>query len=122
MLRSSFISVFIVLALCISTGAGLAESMDPVDFLTDWPKLIETRVTLDKVGISNFTERLAMAEVAGQHVSLQAPWTEREDLRYLFAHCSGFSISEKCVMTVSGKVGKNIIGDLQLTDVDFVTP
>jgi hypothetical protein len=107
--------LFAVLALA-------AAPMDPVDFLTDWPSLLGQSVTLENMEVFAFSERSANGKVGGQYVTLHAPWAEREDLRFLFAHCATFRTGKKCVLTVTGTVSKDIGGDVQLSDVDFVIP
>ena len=123
-----FILIF-VLALAayeIPSGSAVAQdtvTMNGLDFMVDWPKLMGQRVTISGGQVRFADSDAARLKLPGGNVDLKPQWVDREDLRYIFKHCTEIPDGSICVTSVTGTVAKPAYGgDVELTDVDFDIP
>jgi len=112
--------------LAIFAGAAAAAEpkvMTGLDFMVDWPKLVGETVTITDGRITTASDQFAFLRMSGGKAWLRPPWSDREDLRYVFAHCTSMLTDSACVMPVTGTVrGEGIGGSPELTGVDFQVP
>jgi hypothetical protein len=100
-----------------ASAAVAAPTISGLDFLVDWPKLRGQAVRLVGGQIAAATTDYALLSVPGGNVTLKPPWTDREDLRYLFQHCTSLVTGNQCVMDVTGVVDEGT--SPQLNHVKF---
>ncbi len=117
------------LAVCLAAAAitvapvmaGPPE-MSGLDFIVDWQKYIGVGVIILDGTITAMSNDSGYLKVPGGIVILSPPWTEREDLRFLFENCTGLRNSDKCNMAIAGIVETSILGGPGLKNVDFAIP
>lgn len=102
--------------------AGERVLIDPVEFMVSWPDLIGRDVVITKGRIAVASDKFMLMKVPGGNVTLMPPWTDRDDLRLLFANCTSVLTDERCDVAAEGKVGKSLAGEPQLSGVDFFKP
>jgi hypothetical protein len=83
-----------------------AAAADPVeisglDFMVDWPTMVGQTVRITDGRVIGADHQSILLSAKGGSVSLRPEWVDREDLRYLFAHCDGIDTGEDCVMPVT---------------------
>lgn len=109
---------------CAATPAAAEDgsTMTGLDFMVDWPELVGSTVTIAGGLIAMADADGAFLRVPGGNIRVSGPWADREDLRYLFTHCTSILPPEdRCTMAVTGTVA-NSRGKPQLTNSDFQIP
>jgi hypothetical protein len=93
------------------------------DLVVDWPKLIGKRVRVKGGRVSSATSASSILQVKGGHITLQPPWSNGEQLRYVLNNCTGVRTSRACDMDVTGQVTSGTeTAEPRLTKVRFYIP
>jgi len=75
-----------------------------LDFIVDWRGFIGRDVILQGGRIAMASNDTAFLHSDAGTIALIAPWTNREDLRYVLTYCRGMGRNPMCQTTVSGTV------------------
>lgn len=106
-----------------ATGGEEFRSISGLDFMVDWPNLVGTKVIIRGGRVALAGDDVAFLIVPGGQIYLSPPWADREDLRYLFGHCSQALTESDCNIDVAGIVERWADRDQAgLSPVDFLIP
>ena len=122
-----FIFAFWPLVLALPFTAGSARSAEIIyvsglNFMVDWQTMIGKQVLISGGLVRGADHKMAVLFVPGGTIYLMPPWYEREDLRYLFNHCTSLGDEARCKMEVTGIVGRFGKDEPMLSPVDFIIP